>query len=126
MIINNEINNLLEKSPVMIGIYNGSKFLYINPAGIKLLGAASYDELANKSLSDLIHPAYWNAENYNINNQNIDESSFDIVEQKFIRVDNEIIDVEVIVSPLVFENQRAVQIIAIDISKRKEEYHQLR
>ncbi|MDH4127248.1 MAG: PAS domain S-box protein [Spirochaetota bacterium] len=119
-IAENDYRKLIENSPVMIAVHNGNNFLYVNPAGIKLLGATSFDDLVNKPLSDFIHFAYWETENRILNQLQPHENTINFIEQKFIRLDKEIVDVEVIVSSIDFENQSAVQIVVIDISKRKE------
>ncbi len=48
--------SLVESSPVAIGIHYDTILTYLNPKALQLIGAASFDEVAGKSIFDLIHP----------------------------------------------------------------------
>ena len=47
---------LVEFSPDTIAVHSEGKFVYINAAGMKLLGAASPEEIIGKSIFDFVHP----------------------------------------------------------------------
>ena len=48
--------SLVDYSPDMIVVFNEGKILFINPAGVQLLGAKSADELIGQPLLDIIPP----------------------------------------------------------------------
>ncbi len=46
--------NLVDYSPDMIAVHCQGKYVFINPAGVRLLGAQSADEIIGKNILDLI------------------------------------------------------------------------
>ena len=53
-----QYHQLVELSPVAIGILQNNKIAFINTSGAKLLGTAPPEQLTGKSLLDFIHPDY--------------------------------------------------------------------
>ena len=53
-----QYRQLVELSPVAIGILQNDKIAFINISGAKLLGTAPPEQLTGKSLLDLTHPDY--------------------------------------------------------------------
>lgn len=49
---------LAEKMPDAIFIYDNDRFVYANPAGLKLLGVGSFQEIQDRSRYDFVHPDY--------------------------------------------------------------------
>lgn len=49
---------LAEKMPDAVFIYDGEKFVYANPAGLRLLGVSSFQEIQGRSRYDFVHPDY--------------------------------------------------------------------
>ena len=48
--------SLVELSPDMIALHSRGKYVYVNPAGIRLLGASGPGDLIEKSVFENIHP----------------------------------------------------------------------
>jgi PAS domain S-box-containing protein len=110
---------LIENSPDAIGIYVDGKIALVNKAGIHLLEAKSADELIGKPVLDFVHPEYRMFAMERMGNA-IDEGIVaPLFEEKFIRLNGSIVDVEVKAMPIRFENKPAVQLVARDITKRK-------
>ena len=117
--------DLVEVCPSAILVQNEGRIVFVNPAAIKLLGAAHSGHLIGKAISEIIHPDYqkivqepqW---------QIIDGQRIPPQEVKFIRLDASLVDVEVIATPLVYQNRPAAQIIAQDITERKQAEESLR
>ena len=49
---------LVEVSPEAIVVQSEGKFVYVNPAAVRLWGASSADDLLGKSVLDVVHPDY--------------------------------------------------------------------
>ncbi|MDI6782882.1 MAG: PAS domain S-box protein [bacterium] len=86
-----KLTNLL---PDAIGIHIDGKVAYINPAGIKLLGATSPEEIIGKPAIDFVHPAYREEVRTRIRRVIENEETAPLFEEKFIRIDGQCIDVE--------------------------------
>ncbi len=50
---------LLETSPYAIFVHVDQKIVFMNPAGLELLGAHNSSEIIGKSIFDFPHPDYW-------------------------------------------------------------------
>lgn len=48
---------LVELSPAVIAVHDGSRFLFINGAGVRLLGAANADEIVGTPVLESIPPS---------------------------------------------------------------------
>src|SRR5215207_3857110 len=51
-------HRLVELLPEAVIVHDHKKFLYVNSAGVKLLGASSPEELADRQVPDFVHPEY--------------------------------------------------------------------
>jgi len=117
--------SLVELSPDMIALHSRGKYVYMNPAGIKLLGASGQADLIGKSIFKIIHPDCIDIVRERIG-QLEQEKAVPLVEEKFIRPDGTIVDVEVAAAPIFFQGEPMVQVIARDITKRKQAEEALR
>jgi len=110
---------LVEHSPDAIIVHTEGRIVFVNGAGIHLLGAASSAELIGQPLMKFVHAAYRESVSKRILLTLRDNIEIPFAEEKFLRLDGEEIDVEVGAVPFVFENERAVQMVARDIRARK-------
>ncbi len=116
---------LVEFSPDAIAVHSEGKIVYVNPAAIMLLGASSASELVGKPFLDIIHPDCRDSVHQQIIAVMKEEYAFPLTEQKFIRLDGSIVDVEVAAIPIIFKEKRAMQIVVRDISEQKKLQTQL-
>lgn len=117
--------DLVEVSPNAILVQSEGRLVFVNPAAIKLLRAAHSGQLIGKSMWEIIHPDYHQIARENI--QKLAEGQgVPPQEGKFIRLDGSSVDVEVIPTRLIYQNLPAVQIIAQDITERKQVEESLR
>lgn len=111
--------NLVELSPDAIFITLDNKFIFANSACCKLFGAQSSEQLLNQNIFNFIHPLYHNLVKERIQYITEQRKSVPMVEEKFIRLNKEIIDVEVVAAPFELEDELAFQVFARDITQRK-------
>lgn len=110
---------LVDLSPDTIFIQQDGKIVFINRAGVNLLGATEATELLNKPVLEFIHPAYRQSVRERIRQLLEDRQSVALIEEQFLRLDGSSIDVEVVASPLLYGGRPAAQVIVRNICERK-------
>jgi PAS domain S-box-containing protein len=117
--------SLVELSPEMIAVHCEGRFVYVNPAGVKLLGAVNSKELIGKPILDIV-PLDDREKVLERVQQNQEGKQTPLVEQKIIRLDGQTVEVEVMGIPTIYQDKPAVQIIVRDITERKRVEEELR
>ncbi len=117
---------LVELSRYAICISIDWKISYINEAGVRGLGAKSTDDLIDRSIIDFVHPDFKEQARMKIDEMVATGISPPIFEQRLIRVDGSIIDVEIAAIPFTYKNKPAAQIIINEITDRKAAEDKLR
>ena len=110
---------LVELSPEAIIVHSEGKFVYVNPAGQRLWGATGPEELIGKSILDVVHPDSREIVKKRIREVEELGSSTPLNEQRHLKLNGEVIDVEVAGIPFVFRGQPAVQAIIRDVTDRR-------
>ncbi len=109
---------LVEVSPDLIAVYSEWRFLYLNPAGARMLGASDSNELIGKPILSFVDPAYRkSAKDRLLRVQQ--GKTVGPIEEKFVRLDGGVIDVEVMAVPVIYQGHPSVQMVVRDISRRK-------
>ena len=116
---------LVELSPEAIAVHSQGKIAYINAAGAKLLGASSPAELIGFPVLNFVHPNYVERARERMRQVEEENQPIDLAEQKLMRLDGEIIDVEVAGIPATYQGSAAAQIIIRDVTERKRVEQQL-
>ena len=111
--------NLVESSPDGIYVNQMGRFLYVNSALVRMLGAQSPDELLGTSVFDRIDPSHNATVIERIRKQLESTSPTPLLEERFVRLDGQTIDVEVTAMPCIYDDAPATQVIVRDISERK-------
>ncbi len=111
--------NIVEHSPEGIAVHCEGRFVYINPAGASLLGAAAPEAVIGKPIADIIHPESLDSVRERIRDTERGRPT-PPKEQKLVRLDGATFDAEVIGIPFRFGGLAATQIIMRDITGRKE------
>jgi PAS domain S-box-containing protein len=111
--------DLLELSPEAIAIHDHDRILYINPAGIDLIGAERPDEIIGRSLLDFVPEPYHALIRASREDPQRGARFARLSEQKLIRLDGQVIDTEVVAIPIRFRRGSAVQVIMRDVTARK-------
>ncbi len=110
---------LVELSPDMIVVHSEGKIIYINPAGIGFLGTADPQQLIGRSLLDLVHPDFRRTLATRLEPIYLGRERRSQIETRFVRLDGQVMDIEVSSVPITYEGKAARQVIARDISERK-------
>ncbi|TSA08194.1 MAG: PAS domain S-box protein [Comamonadaceae bacterium] len=110
--------SLAEWTPEPILVHGAGKTLYVNPAAIKMFGATSASDLVGKPMLELIHPDFRKtvAERLNVNAE--PGGSTPMLEQKLLKFDGSVIDVEVQGIQVNFGGKPAVQAAMRDVTER--------
>jgi PAS domain S-box-containing protein len=109
--------SLVEHLPVGVGVHVGGKLVFANRHAGNIM-AATPNDLIGKSVIDLVHPRYREKVIERMARV-VKGEALPMVEEKFIRLDGEIIDVEIGAIPFTFNGQPASQLIVRDITDRK-------
>ena len=110
---------LFDISPDSIYVHRNDRILYANSSGLRLLGAESFDQLADISVLSLVHPDNRQTVTGRINKVKFEGESLPRINEKFKRMDGTYVDVEVAAGPVVIDGQPASLVVARDITERK-------
>lgn len=109
---------LVELSPDAIVVHSEGKVEYINEAGAKAIGATEPGEILGKPVMDFVHPDYRDMVERRMRLiYNGEKAKF--TEEKFIRIDGGIIDVEAMAAPISNGGKPAAQLVFREITERK-------
>jgi diguanylate cyclase (GGDEF)-like protein/PAS domain S-box-containing protein len=110
---------LVELSPDGIAVHSDGKFVFINPSGARMLGAESPDQLIGMTVLDLVHEEFREVAKSRIRQLGGRMQAVPWIEEKFLKLDGMVIDVEVASVNFTYEGKPAVQTIFRDITERK-------
>lgn len=111
--------SLVELSPEPIVVHRDGRFIYVNPATATLLGAAQPDELIGRSILDVVHPDYQAMVQARAAVNQVEGKPTPLIEEKLLRLDGQLIEVEVTGLPTTYFGKPATQVIIRDITERK-------
>ena len=110
---------VVDNSPDGIAIHQNGKFVFANYSALKLIGAASFEQLAEISILDIVHPEYRTIVMERIQEMSLHNTIAPPQQEKLLRLDGSEIDVEIISTPFVYDGKKAFQVIVRDITDRK-------
>jgi PAS domain S-box-containing protein len=110
---------LVELSPQAIAVHTDGKFSYLNPAATKLWGASSPEELIGRSIFDVVEPESRHKVKERVDKILELQTASTLIEQRCVRLDGELIDVEVTGIPFNYGGQTAVQSVFRDVTEQK-------
>ncbi len=111
---------LVEMSPATIAVQSEGKFAYINKTGLKLLGASHRQEIIGKPVLDFVHPTEQKTVQAQIQPLQARETQSKPLHQRFVRLDGQVVDVEVTSIPVTYEGKPATQVAILDVTERKQ------
>jgi PAS domain S-box-containing protein len=110
---------IFELSPEAIFVYSNLEIGYVNPAGLRLLGAKTAEELIGKKLLDFIHKDYHNLVLTRKEALRRGHGALPFVEEKFVKLDGTVIEVEAAASNYPEKDKHAMVSVVRDITERK-------
>ncbi|MCK5435171.1 MAG: PAS domain S-box protein, partial [Nitrosomonadaceae bacterium] len=111
---------LVDLSPDAIAVHSEGVVVFVNPAGLILLGAESADEVIGKLVLDIVHPAYQDMVVSRIQESVEHNRPMPVLEEKFIRLDGTTFDVEAASRPTTYMGKPSMIVIFHDITERKQ------
>jgi PAS domain S-box-containing protein len=118
--------NLVEFLPKMLGVHIRQKWVYMNPAGVRLLGAKSEGELLGKEIQEIVAPEFQDIVSSRLEQVQKEGLSAPEIEEQFIRLDGARVDVSVSAVPIDYRGEPGIIVFAEDISARKKAEEELR
>lgn len=109
---------LVETAPDAIFVQIGGKFSYVNPAMEELM-RASEEALLGTSVLERMHPDFHDAIRERIRMLNEERKPVPRLDQKYIRMDGTIVDVEVSAVPLTYKGEHGALVFVRNITERK-------
>jgi PAS domain S-box-containing protein len=110
---------LVDLSPDAVFIVQAGRVLFVNPAGVSLLGAKDATEVVGRTVADLVHPDELRAVLARIDDVLEGQRATMFQERRYTRFDGTTVDVEVGATLYPDPAGPAIQIILRDITARK-------
>ena len=106
-------------SPIAIAILSDTEVLFANPAAAKLAGARSPSDLVGRSLFNFATPERQNSLAKRLSSVHISRDVAPPTEEKLVRLNGSVADVESTMVPIYWEGTPRVLMILRDVSDRK-------
>lgn len=110
---------LVEYLPDAMGVHIDGKIVFINPAAAEALGAEHPVDLIGKPILDFVHPNGLQNVTRWIDGIINEGAISRMTEQKLIRLDGQVIDVEMATIPFPYYGRQALMSVGRDVSERK-------
>ena len=117
---------LVDSSPSGIAIHQEGKIVFLNDAGMKMLGATNKEQIIGKSIENFVHPDCWDAAKARIKRLMAGEKGLYPIEDTYLRLDGSEFPVESMAVPILHNGKPAIHIIVNDITERKQAETSLR
>ena len=111
--------SLVEMLPEAVVIHSDGRLVFANKTAAELVGAKTVDEILGKPILDFVYPDDRELVMNRIKLASYTGEILPPADEKLIRLDDTIIDVEVRSQPIIFQGKPAFQVFVRDISKRK-------
>lgn len=109
---------LVERSPEMIAVAIAGRYVFINAAGVRLLGAQRATEIMGRPVLDTVHPDFRPKVAERLKRVEEGREEAPLTDGRVVRLDGRAIDVEALGVPILFEGKPAAQIVVRDVSDR--------
>ncbi|MGE5401558.1 MAG: PAS domain S-box protein [Ignavibacteriales bacterium] len=100
-------------------VHSGAQISFINPAGLKLLGASSTQQVYGKAFINFVHPGDRESVQERSRKVIVDGRESGYFEERLIRLDGQEIFMETMLSPFNFQGDWAILIVGHDVTERK-------
>ena len=110
---------LVELSPYAIVVHSGQKVVYANAAGVSLMLEEGNADFVGRDIMDFVHPDYKQFVQARMRTLAETGQNLPMTEEKFVKINGEVIDVEVVSASLMHQGKPAAMSIFRDITARK-------
>ena len=111
--------SLIEWSPLAMVVHCGGEIIYANPAALSLIGASCEQDVLGTKVLGWVHPDFHGAVLARTKSVLQDGGTTLPMEQKFIKVDGSLIDIETQSTRVMFDGKAAISVALRDITERK-------
>lgn len=108
---------LVERLPIGVVVHNHGKLVFANAQAHEILGAEQA-ELVGTHVLNYVHPDFRDKIVHRLK-EVASSAPATMVEQKYVRLDGKIIDVEATAFPFIYKGAPSIQVIFRDITERK-------
>lgn len=119
------LRQLLDGTPVTIAVHQGGRFTYVNEAGAKLLGYSAPREIIGTDIDLALHSESRELAHARIHQAETQRGTLGVAEERLCRLDGGIVEVEMHTTGFLEDGKPTVQVVAVDITRRKEAERQL-
>ncbi|GAB1692395.1 hypothetical protein KRM28CT15_41980 [Krasilnikovia sp. M28-CT-15] len=110
---------LVDLSPDTIFVICDGYHVFANARGLRLLGARTITDLQDRPAIEFMHPDYRDPGAARMRSLTADGEPLQYVEEKLVRLDGGVVDIEAAGTPLEFQGRPAALIVAREITARK-------
>jgi two-component system cell cycle sensor histidine kinase/response regulator CckA len=116
---------LVDLSPDAVAVHAEGRFVFVNNAGIRLIGAREIKDLVGTPILDIVHADYKEMVKARAFTQTKEPIRQQFVEEKFVRFDGSTVDVEVASVPITYGGKPATLVVARGLQDRKRAQEEL-
>jgi PAS domain S-box-containing protein len=116
---------LVEASPEPIAVYSDGRIVYANEAAARLVGASTPGAILGRQMADFIHIDSLEPVLERIRRLVEEHRPMEAIEDRLIRLDGAVVDVEMAALPISYEGGAAAQLVIRDITTQKMAQQQL-
>lgn len=109
--------SVVELSPNAIIVHHNGVIIYVNPATVKMFAASSEQDILGKNIIDLVHVDFRQIVAQRVESVLTDDVTAPMMEMKFVRIDDTVIDVESQGTPIIYKGLKAVHVALRDITQ---------
>ncbi len=111
--------NLVEFSPDAVYVYQEGKFVFVNSAGMELIGAVVPEDLLGKEVLEFVHPDFRERSRERIASVSTHGSTAPLIYTKLLHLDGTAVDVELTTARFEYRGKPSLYTIVRDITARK-------
>ncbi len=117
---------LVEALPDALYVHSENKIVFVNPFGMRLLGAQQPEQLVGKGILEIVHPDYRDFIRQRIQHCYQTGTASSPMECALVALDGSFVEVESAGIPITWKGSPAIEVVARDIRERKRAEEQLR
>lgn len=111
---------LIESSPVGVMIHRDGVYQFVNPAAVRLLGYERPGDLVGRSILDVVPPDRRDVIRARIETLSAHPEPTRFQDERLLRRDGSILNVEVVVSTINFAGGPARQVLILDVTEQRQ------